>query len=110
MEIPSGIREVIWRRIARLSQHCARTLEMAAVAGAELRLWLVARLIEEPDDQLAADLEEAVAANGRNANTLRTRARSSRGRSPDCSSSRPGSWRCPTSPPVTWRSPGPSNL
>ena len=56
-----SVREVIDRRLARLSQPCIRMLTVAALDGARLRPWLLARVLGTAAD-IPALLEEAAAA------------------------------------------------
>src|SRR5262249_58215693 len=42
-ELPDGIRQVIGRRLAQLGDECLRALEVAAVAGGEVALPVLAR-------------------------------------------------------------------
>jgi predicted ATPase len=56
-----SVREVIDRRLARLSQPCIRMLTVAALDGDELRPWLLARVLGD-DADLPALIEEAAAA------------------------------------------------
>jgi class 3 adenylate cyclase len=65
--IPEGVREVIGRRLSRLSQRCYELLTIAAVVGREFDVQVLERVAVamEPvptPDQLLAVLEEAVAA------------------------------------------------
>jgi DNA-binding winged helix-turn-helix (wHTH) protein/tetratricopeptide (TPR) repeat protein len=46
MGIPEGVREVIWRRLARLGDACRRVLTVAAVVGREFELAPLARAWE----------------------------------------------------------------
>ena len=56
-----SVREVIDRRLARLSQSCIRMLTVAALDGTTLRPWLLARVLGD-DADLPALIEEAAAA------------------------------------------------
>ena len=61
--IPAGVREVIGKRLNRLSEPCNQLLTMAAVIGREFDLKEVARLFDEQsEEQVLKFLEEAVAA------------------------------------------------
>jgi len=63
VRIPEGVREVIGRRLDRLSEHCNETLTIAAVIGREFTLEQVRPLIEGmTEDRLLEVLEEALAA------------------------------------------------
>ncbi|WP_026875793.1 ATP-binding protein [Jiangella gansuensis] len=55
------VRDILERKLARLSQPCADLLTAAAVIGPEIRLEVVARFVDEPD-QLNVLLDEAVTA------------------------------------------------
>jgi len=59
--IPEGLRDVIGRRLSRLSEGCNRVLSTAAVIGREFSLDLLYRVAGVPDDELFAALEEAKA-------------------------------------------------
>lgn len=59
--VPDSVREVLERRLARLSQPCADVLGIAAVMGPEVRAGVLARVAHELDD-VAKLLHEAVAA------------------------------------------------
>jgi hypothetical protein len=62
LSVPQGIREVITRRLTRLSDATTRLLALAAVLGREFDLEALARLTGEQRDQLLELLDEAVAA------------------------------------------------
>jgi tetratricopeptide (TPR) repeat protein len=59
--IPQGVREVIGRRLGRLSPECSRVLLVAAVVGREFDVKLVERVLGLPATKLLEVLEEAVA-------------------------------------------------
>jgi DNA-binding NarL/FixJ family response regulator len=60
VKIPDGVREVIGRRLNRLSEQCSQTLTIAAVMGREFRLEELACLVDDlPQEDLLALLEEA---------------------------------------------------
>lgn len=59
--VPASVREVLERRLARLSQRCADVLAIAAVMGPDVRLEVVNRVAHDVDD-VAGALDEAVAA------------------------------------------------
>lgn len=60
--IPHGVREVIGRRLNRLSEGCIQTLTIASVMGREFSLAELERLIDYiSEDRLLGALEEAVA-------------------------------------------------
>jgi tetratricopeptide (TPR) repeat protein len=61
--IPEGIRDVIGRRLDRLSERCNETLSVAAIVGREFGLDALDMLIEDVSRERLADvLEEALAA------------------------------------------------
>jgi tetratricopeptide (TPR) repeat protein len=63
VRIPEGVREVIGRRLNRLSQRCNQTLTIASVIGREFTLEQLKSLIEDmTEDRLLEVLEVALAA------------------------------------------------
>ncbi len=63
MRIPEGVREVIGRRLNRLSQTCNETLTVASVIGREFEMRQLASLVEDMSgDRLLEVLEEALSA------------------------------------------------
>ncbi len=63
IRIPEGVREVIGRRLNRLSQRCNEVLTVAAVVGREFELRQLAPLMEEMTEGMVLDaLEEALTA------------------------------------------------
>jgi len=61
VRIPSGIRDVIGRRLDRLSEECNRILTTASVIGREFDFRLLKALSEESnDDQLLVAIDEAL--------------------------------------------------
>jgi tetratricopeptide (TPR) repeat protein len=63
VRIPEGVKEVIGRRLNRLSQRCNQTLTIASVIGREFSLGQLKPLIEDmSEDRLLEVLEEALAA------------------------------------------------
>ena len=63
VRIPEGVREVIGRRLNRMSQRCNETLTIASVIGREFEMRQLAPLIEDTsEDRLLGVLEEALAA------------------------------------------------
>ena len=63
VRIPEGVREVIGRRLNRLSQRCNDTLTIASVIGREFTLDQLKPLIDDlTEDRLLDVLEEALAA------------------------------------------------
>ena len=62
VRIPEGVREVIGRRLDRLSERCNETLTIASVVGREFTLDQLSPLIEDiSGDRLLEILEEALA-------------------------------------------------
>jgi tetratricopeptide (TPR) repeat protein len=63
VRIPEGVREVIGRRLDRLSERCNQTLTITSVIGREFSLAQLKPLIEDmTEDRLLEVLEEALAA------------------------------------------------
>ncbi len=63
IRIPEGVREVIGRRLDRLSDRCNQTLAVASVIGREFSLDQLDRLVEDSSEDLLLDLlEEALSA------------------------------------------------
>ncbi len=62
LAIPQGIREVIGRRVSRLSKECGRTLSLASVLGREFGLDPLAALSGLAPDELTEVLDEAATA------------------------------------------------
>jgi tetratricopeptide (TPR) repeat protein len=60
--LPQGIRELIGRRLARLSQATRRLLTFAAVVGREFSLSVVEALAELPEDAVLDAMDEALTA------------------------------------------------
>lgn len=60
-QIPRGLRDVIGRRLGRLSEECTRILVLASVLGREVRLDALAVAAEVSEDDLLDVLDEAVA-------------------------------------------------
>jgi len=60
--LSEGIKEVIGRRLSRLSDACNRALAVAAVVGREFDLNLVQTVADLPDGDLLSALEEAMRA------------------------------------------------
>ncbi|MFP5405435.1 MAG: ATP-binding protein, partial [Gammaproteobacteria bacterium] len=65
--IPEGVREVIGRRLNRLSPLCNQVLATAAVVGRSFRIGILSRLIPDglPSEQLAAALADPAAGRER---------------------------------------------
>ena len=63
IRIPEGVREVIGRRLNRLSQRCNEALTVASILGREFTMAQLRPLVEEvTEDRLFEVLEEALAA------------------------------------------------
>ena len=63
IRIPEGVREVIGRRLDRLSDRCNETLAVASVIGREFGLDQLERIVDDlSDDRLLQLLEEALSA------------------------------------------------
>jgi DNA-binding SARP family transcriptional activator len=60
--VPEGLREVIGRRLDRLSDRCNRVLQLAAVIGREFRLDQLTPLVDLSEEELLGVAEEALAA------------------------------------------------
>ncbi|HEV3401273.1 MAG TPA: AAA family ATPase [Acidimicrobiales bacterium] len=60
--IPEGVREVVGRRLSRLSETCIRVLRAAAVVGLEFELPVLEAASDLDEDRVLAALEEAMAA------------------------------------------------
>ena len=60
--VPQGVREVIGRRVGRLSLECSDVLTLATILGREFDLDALERLVELPSDRLLDVLDEAVTA------------------------------------------------
>ena len=58
--IPEGLRDVIGRRLSRLSAECNRVLAIAAVIGREFRLDTLCAIATVSEDAVISALEEAV--------------------------------------------------
>ncbi|MCH8063667.1 MAG: hypothetical protein IH861_14325, partial [Chloroflexi bacterium] len=63
VRIPEGVREVIGKRLNRLSERCNQTLTIASVIGREFETQQLAHLVDDmTDDRLLEVLEEGLAA------------------------------------------------
>jgi DNA-binding SARP family transcriptional activator len=60
--IPEGVREVLSRRLARLSGGCRAALRAASVIGQDFTVGILAAAMEDEEAALLAGLEEALAA------------------------------------------------
>jgi hypothetical protein len=58
--IPEGVRQVIGRRLSRLSEACHQLLRIAAVAGRDFGLDVLERVCSLGEEQLMSALDEAV--------------------------------------------------
>ena len=61
IRVPEGVKEVISRRLARLSETANQVLDVASVVGREFRLPVLGQLVDAPEDSVIAALEEAAA-------------------------------------------------
>jgi predicted ATPase/class 3 adenylate cyclase len=59
-QIPEGLRDVIGKRLSRLSEECNRILSIAAVMGRDFSLDVLRAVAGVSEDQLLAAIEEAV--------------------------------------------------
>ena len=65
VRIPEGVREVIGRRLDRLSERCNQTLTIASVVGRQFGMDVLDRLIEDlSGDRLLEVVEEALGSTG----------------------------------------------
>ncbi len=64
MKIPDGLRDVIGKRLSRLSESCNRVLAVAAVIGRDFRLDVLQKVASIPDEELFKALEEATEGRG----------------------------------------------
>jgi len=62
LAIPEGVRDVVGRRLSRLSDNANQTLRIAAVVGAEFELGVVRAAGDLDEDALLAAVEEAAVA------------------------------------------------
>ncbi len=60
--LPEGVKEVIGRRLSRLSEGCNRTLSLAAVIGREFAIEVLEALGDLPEDRLLDAIDEGVQA------------------------------------------------
>jgi predicted ATPase len=58
--LPEGVKEVIGRRLSRLSEACNRTLSLAAVIGREFAIEVLEALGDLPEDRLLDAIDEGV--------------------------------------------------
>jgi eukaryotic-like serine/threonine-protein kinase len=59
MQIPEGLRDVIGKRMSRLSQECNRVLSVAAVIGRDFSFDVLASVANMPEEAVLAAVEEA---------------------------------------------------
>ena len=59
MNIPEGLRDVIGKRLSKLSESCNRLLSIAAVIGREFRLDVLKKVADLTEDDVFASIEEA---------------------------------------------------
>jgi len=62
IEVPKSVREVIGRRLERVSDPCRHALGLAAVIGRRFRFETLQSVGELPEDQLLTAIEEAITA------------------------------------------------
>ncbi len=60
--IPEGLRDVIGKRLSRLSPSCNRVLSFAAVVGRNFSLVILQKVVTATEDELYSALEEATSA------------------------------------------------
>jgi tetratricopeptide (TPR) repeat protein len=60
INIPPRVRDVVRRRLEQLSDHCNKTLTMAAVYGREFSLEVIEALSDADAERVLNDLEEAI--------------------------------------------------
>jgi len=60
--IPEGLRDVIGKRLSRLSARANQVLTVASVLGSEFQLEALLRVVQLPDEDVIAALEEAARA------------------------------------------------
>jgi DNA-binding CsgD family transcriptional regulator len=60
-QMPEGLRDVVGRRLSRLSPAANQVLSVASVIGREFQLEVLRRVHAQPDAELESALEEAVA-------------------------------------------------
>ncbi|HKP90608.1 MAG TPA: AAA family ATPase, partial [Thermoleophilaceae bacterium] len=58
--LPESVKDLLLRRLERLGDDCRRALAVAAVAGVEFDLAVVARVLDEPEDTLLDLFETAL--------------------------------------------------
>jgi tetratricopeptide (TPR) repeat protein len=60
--LPEGIKEVIGRRLSRLSEECNRILSLAAVIGRDFNIDLLLKLADLAEDRILDAVDEAIEA------------------------------------------------
>jgi DNA-binding CsgD family transcriptional regulator len=60
--IPEGLRDAVGKRLSRLSESTNRILSVASIIGREFQLDVLRQVIDSPEDELEAALDEAVTA------------------------------------------------
>jgi tetratricopeptide (TPR) repeat protein len=60
--LPAGVRDVLARRLARVSATCDQVLGVGAVLGTEFDVAVVAAVLDAPEERIFAALDEAAAA------------------------------------------------
>jgi DNA-binding CsgD family transcriptional regulator len=60
--IPEGLRDAVGKRLSRMNESTNRVLSVAAVIGREFQLDVLRQVIDSPEEELEAALEEASAA------------------------------------------------
>jgi class 3 adenylate cyclase len=58
--IPEGLRDVIGRRLSRLSEECSRVIAIAAIIGRDFAVDVLRSVADVSEDELLAALEEAI--------------------------------------------------
>jgi tetratricopeptide (TPR) repeat protein len=58
--LPEGVKEVIGRRLSRLSEECNRVLSLAAVVGRDFDLDLLLKLADLAEDRMLDAVDEAI--------------------------------------------------
>ncbi len=59
-QIPEGLRDVIGKRLSRLSEECNRVLSIAAVMGRDFSLDVLREVAGVPEEELLGAIEEAI--------------------------------------------------
>jgi len=61
--IPEGLRDIVGKRLSRLTDSANQLLSAASVIGREFQLEVLRRVLARPDEQIEAALEKATAAS-----------------------------------------------